>query len=73
MGEKLLNCFGQSRCNHWVMAGVHRLPNRFSRVITESPADVGYWSDGMLVRNLTRRFILRAFVLEKLLLRESLK
>jgi hypothetical protein len=28
---------------------------------------------GMLVRNLTRRFVLGAFVLEKLLLRESLK
>ncbi|MDZ7968069.1 MAG: hypothetical protein RM368_24480 [Nostoc sp. DedSLP03] len=42
-------------------------------MITESPADVGYWSDGMLVRNLTRRFVLEAFVLEKLLLRESLK
>ncbi|MDZ8109891.1 MAG: hypothetical protein RM338_30295 [Nostoc sp. DedQUE12a] len=30
-------------------------------------ADVGYWSDGMLVRNLARRFRLGGFALEKLL------
>nr|WP_322714037.1 hypothetical protein [Nostoc sp. ChiSLP03a] len=69
--QKLTNPF--ARCYRCLRGIVHRLPNRFSRVITESFADVGYWSDGMLVRNLTRRFVLGAFVLEKLLLRESLK
>ncbi|MDZ7949890.1 hypothetical protein [Nostoc sp. DedQUE09] len=32
--------------------------NRLSRVIAESPADMGYWSDGVLVENLVLCFLI---------------